>query len=558
MYFRKSSLVAVAVLCSLFMGQHLADARKKEPPVKKILFVPHDNRPISEKQTVDVVEKLGYDVVVPPEQLLGNREDLGHPNELWKWLDTTVAAAAKEKNEEVQAVVVSSDSMLYGSLVGSRKHVYSQKEVLERAERFHRFHEKYPDVPLYVFSSIMRTPCSGEASGHMEPEYYRSYGADIFRYTALKDKAEVEGLDRREKKELAFLQLLVPKKSMEDWISRRSKNMEANKYLVRLARQNTFRFLLVGRDDNAPYSQTHMENRHLAESSKGISPTVYCSMAGIDEAGMLLLARSINEKEKELPGVFVRYNWGAGAYTVPSYSDEKIGKSIDAAIGVAGGIRVESPENADLILAVNTNPNGKTYEAAERSNDGQSREGTEYFADLVEEYLSRGYPVAIADVAYANGSDNALMEQLRSRKMLFRLNGYAGWNTPTNSSGFAIGAGLLMKKMDREAVDDLLITRYLDDWAYQANVRNTVARQLSWLSGDGVYGRLDSKQDSVSTRTTKFLSRFVRDNLPGMDTFEEMDVTFPWNRMFEADIFHSSVKDAFLIKATGNNKNNKK
>ena len=99
--------------------------------------------------------------------------------------------------------------------------------------------------------------------------------------------------------------------------------------------------------------------------------------------------------------------------------------------------------------------------------------------------MGKGYPGAIADVAYANGSDNALRENLRKKEMLFKLKAYSGWNTPTNSSGFVIGEGMLAKYMKEEAVKDLLLTRYLDDWAYQANVRNIIARQLTWLRQPG-------------------------------------------------------------------------
>lgn len=65
--------------------------------------------------------------------------------------------------------------------------------MLERADRFQSFRKEHPKMELYVFGSIMRTPRSGEASGHEEPGYYRNYGADIFRYTVLKDKEEMEG-----------------------------------------------------------------------------------------------------------------------------------------------------------------------------------------------------------------------------------------------------------------------------------------------------------------------------------------------------------------------------
>lgn len=529
-------MALAAVLCTLAVtltGMPEASAHhKNEQKVEKILYIPHDNRPISDKQTAEVISKLGYEVVVPPDNMLGSRTDLGHPDELWDWL--------KQNAQDADAAVISSDSMLYGSLVGSRKHEYSKKEVLERADRFQSFRKEHPKMELYVFGSIMRTPRSGEASGHEEPGYYRNYGADIFRYTVLKDKEEMEGLTRREKKEYDFLQRLIPKASLSDWMGRREKNFAANEKMIQLTRGNTFNYFVLGRDDNAPYSQTHLESRHLAAEGKDLGKTRFQAMAGIDEIGMLMLTRAVNDMRRDVPFVYVRYNWGKGEFTIPSYSDEKIGDSIASAITAAGGMQVKSPEKADLVLTVNTNPNGKTYEANDRANDGTPREGTKYFADIVSDYVSKGYPVGIADIAYANGSDNALMDELRDRGLLFKLRAYAGWNTPTNSTGFVIGEGMLAKHMKDEAVDDLLLTRYLDDWAYQANVRNTIARQLTWLRGDGVYGSLDSKMDAVATRSERMLTRFVEDNLPPIDSLAHIEVRFPWNRMFESDIIHTA------------------
>ena len=536
----KRGTVCAAVFMAVMMIMPAVSARHKEVKPDKILFIPHDNRPISDKQTAEVVKKLGYDVVVPPDNILGDRDNLGDPNALWTWLDNNAL--------EAKAAVISSDSLVYGSLVGSRKHNYSRNEVAERVERFSQFRKANPKMSLYVFGSIMRTPRSGEASGYEEPAYYRSYGSDIFRYTVLKDKEEVEGLSRRENKEKAFLEELIPQKNLSDWLGRRAKNFAVNEDLIRLTRKNVFDYLVLGRDDNAPYSQTHLESRHLNESGKDLDKTKFQTMAGIDEMAMLLLARAVNNMRQETPSVYTRYNWGRGPYTVPAYSDEKISISIRDAITAAGGEAVTKPEQADLVMMVNTNPNGRTYEANERNNDGEEREGTQYFADLVSEYVGKGYPVGIADIAFANGSDNALMEQLRKRNLLFKIRAYSGWNTPTNSSGFLIGEGMLVRHMKKDDVDALLLTRYLDDWAYQANVRNTIARQLTWLRGDGVYGSLDTKREAVSLRTQKMLSRFASQNLPALSTLEEIHVYFPWNRMFESDIQHQEYKEIHFFK----------
>lgn len=541
---RRRILSVLAVLLMMVTLLPAASARHKEKEtsaLQKIIYVPHDNRPISDKQTTEVAQKLGIEVVVPPDKILGDRQNLGNPEELWRWLEDNL--------DDADAAVISSDSMLYGSLVGSRKHNCSEAELLIRTERFRKLHQAYPKLPLYVFGSIMRTPKSGEASGREEPDYYRSYGSDIFRYTVLKDREELTGLTRREKKEAAFLQELIPSADLKDWLGRRKKNYSVNEKLIRMAREDTFNYLILGRDDNAPYSQTHKESRHLMEESQDLDNARFQIMAGIDEMGMLLISRAVNIAHQKMPSVYVKYNWGRGANTIPAYSDEKISDSIRSAVTAAYGTLTTDSSQADLVLMVNTDNQGKTYEANDPSNDSDSaRHSSVYFADLVKEYVEKGYPVGIADIIYANGADNALMEELKKRDLLFRIRAYAGWNTATNSTGFVIGAGVLTKYMKAEDTEELLLTRYLDDWVYQSNVRNTVQRQLSWLRGEGYYGSLDEKRKAVGIRTSQLISRFAEKNLPSFKSLEEIQVTFPWNRMFEADIARSAYKEVHFFR----------
>ena len=520
--------IFVMMLGGLFWLFSVLPAGLAAPKVikEKVLFIPHDSRPISNEQTADTLRKMGWDIIVPPEEMLGGRDNLGNPDRLWEWLETN----AKHAN----AAVISSDSMLYGSLVASRKHNCSENVLFRRVNKFSEFKQKHPQIDLYVFGSIMRTPRSGERSGSMEPGYYDSYGADIFRYTALSDKKEVNGLTTRESKEYDFLTKLIPQAAMNDWISRRQKNFRVSKALIDLARQNTFAYFVLGRDDNAPYSQTHMESRHLADYGKTLGDTRFQTMAGIDEFGMLMLTRAVNNISQSMPFVFVRYNWGRGENTIPAYSDEPISKSVRDHIVAAGGVLIQSPKNADLVLVVNTNPNGKTLESNDSINNGRPREGTNYCADIVKEYISAGYPVGLSDIAFANGADNALMEVLKRNGLLFKLRAYSGWNTATNSTGFVLGQGMLSSKMTDEARDALLMMRYLDDWAYQANIRGVVARQLGWFRASGAYSSLGDKKKAIEARTTSLMRRFADENLPPQCGIENLEITFPWNRMFEA------------------------
>ena len=87
---QKTYKVLALLLALAFLALPAAEAGRKDkaeemPRQKRIMFIPHDNRPISDKQTADVVRELGYEVIVPPDDMLGSRTDLGHPEELWTW-----------------------------------------------------------------------------------------------------------------------------------------------------------------------------------------------------------------------------------------------------------------------------------------------------------------------------------------------------------------------------------------------------------------------------------------------------------------------------------------
>ena len=526
---KELKILGVAIsLMGIFSASPDAEAKIKHTQ-EKILYIPHDNRPIVDEQTIAVVEKAGYKVIVPPPEILGSRNDLGNPDRLWEWLDINAKS-------NVRAAVISSDSMLYGSLISSRKHNYSGQIILERAELFREFRNKHKKLPIYVFGSIMRTPRTGEASGYEEPDYYRNYGANIFRYTALKDKLDLEGLTLRETKEINFLQKLIPARAIEDWMERRDKNFKANEKLIDMANEKIFDCLLLGRDDNAPYSQTHMEGRHLAKYGENLDKSEYQTIAGIDEIGIMLLTRAINDYTGEKPKIFVSYNRGAGGKTIPAYSDESIDDSINAEFLATGAVRIYDENFADFILAVNTNPDGETHEANFPINSTKKRDGTDYFAAVMQNYINGGKKIALADIAFANGADNALMEQLKARGLLLKMHAYAGWNTPTNSSGFVLSSGILADKMTEKDKREILTMRYLDDWAYQANVRTKIAEQLSWIDGDGFYNSLNEKRKDAADWSGQLLTNFARKNIPDFGISKNIKVEFPWNRMFESRI----------------------
>ncbi|MBQ6131650.1 MAG: DUF4127 family protein [Selenomonadaceae bacterium] len=495
---------------------------------EKILFIPHDDRPISSQQPADVIKQLNYEIISPP------TEFLTQPEQLWAWF--------YENAPICDAAVVSSDALLYGGLIPSRSHQISADILNSRVENFKILRKNNPNLNMYLFGSLMRTPMFGTPGDREEPAYYGQYGANIFQYTRLLDKKETSKLSKAEIIQLNDLKKAIPDEILQDYFARREKNLSATKKLLDFTRQDIISFFIIGRDDNANLCQTHRENRQLLAYMKDIPKTKAQSHAGIDEFAMLLLARAVNDLNCSIPFVNVQFNRGKGAKTVPHYSDEQIGDSIRDEIIIAGGMFVPKPERADFVLFVNTDPKGETFElhnsvppqVLTKKQEKYFAKNAKMFSEMVENAVNQDLPVGIADIITANGSDNFLMEQLYEKNLLFKLKAYGGWNTATNSSGFAVGTGVLTKKMSRKSIDRLLAARYLDDWAYQANARTQIAAELAKLP-DGLkiclnYG--DHEQKFVKLENI-FMHEFAVKYFPQWNSFV---VSNPWNRMFECKI----------------------
>ena len=506
---------------------------------KTIIFVPHDNRPISFKQTADNIRDLGYEVLTPPEELLGNRENpYAKPEELSKWVI--------ENAKKADAAVISSDSMVYGSLVASRKHNLSEDVVLARVHNFEKIHQANPNMKLYVFGSIMRTPQTSEASGSEDANYYAQYGTDIARYTALTDKLEQDRLTHKERKQLQQYEQKIPKAALDDWLSRRQGNFLVSKNLIDLARNDVITYLALGCDDNAKYSQTNKERRALDNYGSDLGELKYQSVAGIDEIGYVLLTRAVNNLQGDIPFVSVHYAKGTGENTIPAYSNQPIKNYIVTHIKMAGGMKVNSDKGADLVFMVNTNFDGTTGAANDLNNVYIPNENIIDFVNMVDEAVQANKKVGIGDITFGNGSDNALMFSLYGKNLLDKLNAYSGWNTPTNSTGYALAMGMGANYTDRVGILKMLEVRYLDDWLYQANIRQAVANRLNSMPGEGDYGNTKTRTLPAEKLATEALQKMIVDygleKFEGQSNMAAAQIRFPWQRMFEADIVFPEEK----------------
>jgi hypothetical protein len=482
---------------------------------KTILLVPQDDRPVSLSYTVDTAEKAGYTVLTPPVFLLSGKNFKGNPERIWDWVSAHMA--------ESDAAVLSTDTLIYGGLVDSRKHTESTDTLIARADRLRRLHENFPHIPLYAFGTIMRTPYA--SSSGVEPPYYAKYGTTIYKISGLQDKMDAGTITKEESAELLSLKLSVPVEYLQDWFKRRTKNTLINEKLIRDVKDGVFTYFILGFDDSSQYSQSTLEHRYLSKEAKSLPAKKYGSFPGADQLALLLIARYHVDDNGLKPVFSAIYPLGRAEDTVPSYESQEIGKTIEQHVTAAGGV-LRNDTRPDFLLAVNT-PLANTKESAAFQNFGMEKDSTLNFIKEVKRAEESGIPIAFVDVYFANGADNTLMKLIKRNGMLYTAAAYNGWNTASNTIGYSVAQAILSQNMSEQDRENMLLVQYVDNWAYQANVRKNILRISDYSDSE------NKTPDKLREETVAELQEFAKKELE-IDP-ARITASYPWNRFFEIE-----------------------
>lgn len=487
-----------------------------------ILLVPQDDRPVSLSYTVDTAEGAGYDVITPPQYMISGKNYHGEPDLIWNWV--------KENANRADIMVLSTDTLIYGGLVDSRKHDLPTSTLLKRTKDLRALHESNPNVPIYAFGTVMRSPRA--SGGGVEPAYYDTFGPTIFQIAALQDKLDAGQLSTDEQAQLIQLQAQVPIEYLQDWFTRRQKNMEVNRTLIDETRAGVFRYFALGHDDTSTLSQSALESRYLKAYSKGLSDKVYGSFPGADQLALLLIARAHVDINNLQPSFEVIYPLGGAGDTVPHYEDQSVAKTIAEHVVAVGGTMVTKGQ-PDILLAVNTPLGTVTGESEAFENFPMISASTNAFLDQIEASINKKVAVSVADIAYSNGADNTFVYGLYKRGLLYKVDAYNGWNTASNTVGYAIAQGVLGKNMETQEHRNMLTQQYLDNWAYQANIRKDIYRMQEDIRVDNVRytGTLNEKLEAyMGERIQDFAEKYLEINP------RTVEARFPWGRLFETEI----------------------
>ena len=137
----------------------------------------------------------------------------------------------------------------------------------------------------------------------------------------------------------------------------------------------------------------------------------------------------------------------------------------------------------------------------------------------MKEAVDSGRGVAVADVAYCNGGDVKLTEAITREIGLFRLWGYAGWNTASNTIGTVICQAVLRYLYGDTATHRYFTAlRILDDAVYSQAVRREMLKLGSY--------------DCCAI--VNKINEYTRVNFPGIAAkYTAVECYLPWSRLFE-------------------------
>ncbi len=434
----------------------------------RVGFIPIDNRPVCYTLPALIAGiDNSLELFLPPRELLGDLKRGADVDAILAWLQDL---------KNVDAFVISLDTIAYGGLIPSRRSNDTFEDILERLEKLKKV---LKGKKVYAFSSIMRI--SNNNINEEEKPYWDKWGKKIFEYSWVLHK---ENRMTRE----------VPPEILADYLATRRRNLRINKVYLDWQNEGLFDTLIFSKDDCAEFGLNVQE----AETLKSFGATV---KTGADEIPLSLLARALNGNYKIKP-IFIEESQKK---LISNYEDISIEECVRNQIELAGMI---VSDEADVDLYVNN--------FIEKQGEIVMKVPTIPFSGV---WAKPQKPFVVADVRLANGSDNAFVKALLEAGLENML-GYSAWNTSANSLGsllLALKITLNAKKFgtfNKEAFNHLMLTRFLDDWAYQANVRQDLTE-----------GKLAEKMLSYE--------EVLREFFPC-----EKQITYklPWNRSFEVEI----------------------
>lgn len=455
----------------------------------KIAFIPIDNRPVCYNLAKEIASiDNDLELFLPDKNLLGSLTSYADTKKILEWAKNL---------KDIDALIVSLDTIAHGGLISSRRSKDSYDEIETRLNEFKKIFEG--KTKIYAVSSIMRI--SNNNYNEEEKEYWNLYGEKIFEYSYNFHKYLTEDTE-------------VPQEIINDYLATRYRNYKVNKLYTEWFKEGFFNTLVYSKDDCAEFGLNIMEADLLKDilNKTSSDESTYLIKTGADEIPLSLLSRAVCDYNNIVPKISLKFLAPEYKDLISNYEDISIEKSIKGQLELAN-CKVVSEDNSDIMLLVN---NFEEFQ-------GEIVMGIETKPYLKELVLPQK-PYMIADVRYANGSDKRFVPKLIKNTLDGNFFGFSAWNTSANTVGSLICAALvklLAKDYNDKAFKKVQLVRFLDDWAYQSEVRQI----------------LKKRSDRPNIRDLqKLMLPYEKKIKKVLEIDCSLKYKFPWKRYFEVEV----------------------
>lgn len=497
----------------------------------KVIYIPLDERPCNRLYPEYIAScNDEIKIISPNMDILGYKKTPCNIEAVWTFLE--------QNAKDADVAILSIDMLLYGGLLPSRLHKSTTDELDVYINRIKKLKEKNEKLRVYAFNLIMRTP--KYSSSDEEPDYYEYYGEEIFKRAWLMDKKDRGIISDEEKELLLNIDNNIPIEHIVDYEIRRNTNVQMNKRVLELLKDNVLDYLVIPQDDSCEFGYTAIDqrkiNQYIDNNNLVGDVLIY---PGADEVGATLLARAYSDYKNKRVKIYPLYSSVLGPTTIPLYEDRPMMESLKSHIISSGGQIALNPSDADVILAINAP--GKVMQESwdqfeKRDASYDSFRNLLSFTHTIKDFIDKGKHVILADCAYANGGEYQLVRLLDKYNVLDKLKAYYGWNTHCNSLGTTLSQGIITSfEYNQNNIHKSIMYHLLEDVFYQSKIRmyvnHTILPKYDCNYFD-ISNSIENVQDKICELIEYEFNSVIKNSFKDK-TLKNLKVYNPWKRMFE-------------------------
>lgn len=401
--------------------------------MKKILYIPLDDRPISVKRVELLAKASGFSIVIPDLELVRTTLDhqpltkyhkqCGDTQELLKWY-------SKLNHNDFDYYIISIDQISSGGLVNSRStRNLSISDTITIIDSFLRPIIENNKKAILI-DSIMRLASTIGYLSYTDEEYgsFRKY-AKIKRLEASSFDEIISNYELDEfgnDIDYASCNLTIDKKN--EYLLSRERKIKISKHLVELANQYSNLIIFLGIDDSS--SEASIQGNEINYFKKFENDN-YIIIEGIDELALCAVARvSQTEHLQDYVRLHINYIGHNEHVCGDSYQSMTIDECVKKHLKAVNAVSVEENPQIELVCL--------TYKEDEC---GSVDPVVDELIACINHYQRLNKPTILIDLFNWNRY-GPLESRLAKEVNLSKLLGYSNWNTISNVIGIGIAIGV--------------------------------------------------------------------------------------------------------------------